>query len=51
MESQAGVKTTLSQLNRIPKDFFDLSSGSGIESFITAFREGTIQGEDDSEED
>lgn len=44
VESQANIQTTISQLNHIPKDLIDISNAGGIESFVAAFRQGTLGG-------
>ena len=42
VESQVAIQTTTSHLNHIPKDLFDLSNTEGIDSFVSAFRQGKL---------
>jgi len=50
VQQQTGILPKSEFLNRVPKDFFDLSSQSGIEEFVSAFREGKLdQGSEDDD--
>ena len=42
LHDELGIQPSSSMLNRLPKDFVDLSTGEAIEAFAVAHREGTL---------